>query len=67
MYMWILSTTYKYNDQVPDHEKIVYNMNKSHSQATYISPPKQPDYKCAIPENVLIISIVDVSAIRAPN
>ena len=72
MYMWILSTTrlaYKYNDQVPDHEKTVYNMslNKSHSQATYISPPTQPDYKCAIPENVLIISIVDVSAIRAPN
>ena len=72
MNMWILSTprlAYKYNDQVPDHEKIVYNMslNKSHSQATYISPPTQPDYKCAIPENVLIISIVGVSAIRAPN
>ena len=55
---------YKCNDQVTDHEKIVYNMslNKSHSQATY---PTQPDYKCAIPENAL--SIVGVSATRAPN
>ena len=54
---------YKYNDQVPDHEKIVYNMslNKSHSQATHISPPTQPDHKCAIPENVLIIPIITIN------
>ena len=56
---------YKCNEQITDHEKVVYNMslNKSHSQVAYLSPPSQPDYKRAIPENVL--SIVGVSATRA--